>query len=348
MEAQFIYKNVSKPFSLRIFFLILFVLSLNSAAAQLQRFQFVQPKMGSPFHLIFYTTDSITAQQKATAAFALIDSLNNILSDYDSASELSRLSATAGTGSFMPVSSHLYDILLQSKIAAKESSGTFDITIGPLSSLWRMARRERTFPTKQQVQAAKAVTGMNNVVIDTAARKVKLLQQGMLLDLGGIGKGYIAQAVVDYLNREGITQVLADAGGDIVCGAAPPGKKGWTIAVNVPGEKSRLLQKSLVLQNSAVATSGDVYQYMEHEGKRYAHIIDPRSGYGVTFQRNVTVVARDGALADWLATAASILPRCRAKKLVKKKNAALLITQMEKGRLKSTFTQTIEQYWKGQ
>ena len=333
---------------MRILFLILFLFLSGSAQPQLQSYSFVQPKMGSPFHLIFYTTDSIRAKQNATAAFALIDSLNRIFSDYDSTTELSRLSATAGTGSFIKVSSYLYDMIAKSKVAAKESKGSFDITIGPLSRLWRSARRQKKFPSKEEVAAAKALTGMNKIVMDETAQSIKLKQAGMQLDLGGIGKGYIAQEVVNYFKRQGITQVLADAGGDIVCGDAPPGKRGWTIAVNVPGEKNQLLQKSLLLQNSAVATSGDVYQYMEHEGKRYAHIIDPRTGYGVTFQRNVTVVARDGALADWLATAASILPRCRSKKLVKKKKGALLINQMEKGRLKSTFTQTIEQYWKGQ
>lgn len=333
---------------MRFLFLIAFLFSLKVASAQVQRFQFVQPKMGSPFHLIFYAPDSVVAQQKAAAAFALIDSLNLLFSDYDSTSELSRLSATAGTDSFVKISSHLYDILVKSKQAAKESSESFDITVGPLSRLWRAARRQKKFPSTAEVNAAKALTGMHKLVIDTTAKKVKLTQGGMQLDLGGIGKGYIAQAVVDYLKSEGITQVLADAGGDIVCGAAPPGKAGWTIAVNRPGEKNKLLQKNLVLQHVAVATSGDVYQYMEHKGKRYAHILDPRTGYGVTFQRNVTVVAADGALADWLATAASILPRCRAKKLVKKKKAALLLNQIKKGKLRSTFTQTIDQYWEKQ
>ena len=330
---------------MRILFLIVLSISVTQATAQLQRYSFVQPKMGSPFHLIFYTTDSIIAQQKATAAYALVDSLNKIFSDYDSTSELSRLSATAGSDSFVKASSYLYDMVLQSKVAAKESKGSFDITIGPLSRLWRSARRQKRFPLKGEVAAARALTGMNKIILDEKTQRIKLTAAGMQLDLGGIGKGYIAQEVVNYLKREGITQVLADAGGDIVCGDAPPEKKGWTIAVNVPGEKNRLLQKTMLLQNSAVATSGDVYQYLEHEGKRYAHIIDPRTGYGVTFQRNVTVVAPDGALADWLATAASILPRCQSKKLAKKKNAALLITQIKKGRLKSTFTQTIEQYW---
>jgi len=245
----------------------------------------------------------------------------------------------------VPVSPYLYDIIYQSKKAAQQSRGTFDITIGPLSRLWRKARREKAFPSKTEVATAKAATSMDKIVLDTVARKVKLLQPGMQLDLGGIGKGYVAQAVVDYLKKAGIRQVLADAGGDIVCGDAPPGKKGWTIAINVPGEKAEFLQKNIILQNGAVATSGDVYQYMEHEGRRYAHIIDPRTGYGVTFQRNVTVIAANGALADWLATASSILPVCKAKRLAKKQNAALLITQKRKGRLKSTTTQSFVQYW---
>ena len=140
-------------------------------------------------------------------------------------------------------------------------------------------------------------------------------------------------------------KALADAGGDIVCSGAPPGKKGWTIAINLPGEKKGYLQKNLLLQNGAVATSGDVYQYITHEGKRYAHIIDPRTGYGVTFQRNVTVVATDGATADWLATACSILPKRKAKRLVRKKDAALLVMQVKKEKLKSYATQSFAQFW---
>ncbi len=330
---------------MRILFSIFFLVLVIGASAQMQRYHFTQPKMGSPFHLIFYANDNVIAQQKAAAAFALIDSLNHIFSDYDSTSELSRLNATAGKDSFIKISSYLYDMIIKSKVAARESKGSFDITMGPLSRLWRKARREKTFPAKEEVAAAKALTGIDKIVIDEKHQKVKLLQRGMQLDPGGIGKGYIAQEVVNYLKQEGIKQVLADAGGDIVCGDAPPGKGGWTIAVNVPGEKNKLMPKTIILQNKAVATSGDVYQYLEHEGKRYAHIIDPRTGYGVTFQRNVTVVAPDGALADWLATANSILPLWKAKKLVKKKNAALLVTQMKRGKLKSTFTQTIEQYW---
>lgn len=333
------------PFKVLFFFCLLFFTGLKKVDAQLQRFQFMQPKMGSPFHLVMYAGDSAVAAQYATQAFALIDSLNHIFSDYDSTSELSRLSATAGKDSFVQVSPQMYDLLLQSKRAAKESNKTFDVTIGPLSRLWRRSRREKVFPSAADITSTKALTGMKKLVLDTAAKKVKLLQKGMLLDAGGIGKGYIAQQVVLFLSAKGIQNVLADAGGDIVCSNPPPGKAGWNIAVNVPGQTNDLLQKTLRIKNGAVATSGDVYQFTEHKGKRYAHIINPKTGYGVTFQRNVTVIAGDGATADWLATACSILPLRRAKKLANRKGAALLVTQMKKNGLRHWATQSFNQYW---
>jgi thiamine biosynthesis lipoprotein len=156
----------------------------------------------------------------------------------------------------------------------------------------------------------------------------------MQLDLGGIAKGYTAQAVVDYLSRNGITSALLDAGGDIACTGAPPGTDGWSIGINVPEQADALLKRTIRLQNGAVATSGDVYQFTEHKGRKYSHIIDPRTGYGVTFQRNVTVIARDGTTADWLATACSLLPIRKAKKLARKQGAALLIGILSRNRLR--------------
>lgn len=283
--------------------------------------------MGSPFHLIFYATDSTTANELATEAFQLVDSLNAIFSDYIDSSELNRLSKTAGSGKAIPVSLPLYNILLQSKNAAQRSQGAFDITIGPLSKLWRTARKSKQFPPASEVQQAKKRVGIRHLLIDTATKTVKLLLPDMQLDLGGIAKGYVAQQVVNYLKEKGIAAALADAGGDVACSNPPPGKKGWTIGVNVPEKEADLLAQTLQISNEAIATSGDVYQYTEHNGKRYSHIIDPGTGYGVTHQRNVTVLAKDGATADWLATACSILPPAKCKGLVKHFGAEVLITQ---------------------
>jgi thiamine biosynthesis lipoprotein len=165
-----------------------------------------------------------------------------------------------------------------------------------------------------------------------------LLQKDMQLDLGGIAKGFVAQKVVSFLQAHGVSSALADAGGDMACSQPPPGKKGWTVGINVPESTTEILPQTIQISNSAIATSGDLYQYMEHEGTRYSHILDPRTGYGVPFQRNVTILAPDGATADWLATACSILSLRQCKKLVKQHGAELLITQMIKGKVKYYMT----------
>lgn len=302
--------------------------------------------MGSPFGIIFYATDSIEASRLSTDCYALVDTLNSVFSDYMKESELNRLCATAGTDSFVKVSDHLFHVLLLSKQGWEQSNGAFDITCGPLTHLWRKERKEKRFPDALAIKNAKQKSGFDKMVIDTAGKKIKLLQANMQLDLGGIAAGYIAQKVLELLWAKGIKSALVNASGDIVCSNAPPDKKGWTVGVNVPGEANELLDKSIELENLSVSTSGDVFQYIEHEGKRYSHIINPKTGYGVTFQRNVTIVAKDGTTADWLATACSILSMSKAKKLVKKFNADLLISQIKKGKLKMHITKGFSSYFK--
>lgn len=302
--------------------------------------------MGSPLNLIFYTTDSSRAAMLAKTSFALVDSLNAIFSDYLETSEINRLCKTAGSGVFIPVSPQLYEILLLSKTAAEKSNGAYDITIGPLSRLWRSARKSKRFPLPGEVQTARQRLGIDNLVFDTTRKAVKLLKPDMQLDLGGIAKGHVAQKLIDFLRANGVQSALADAGGDLACSDPPPGKKGWTVGINVPEKEDELLAQTITISNKAVATSGDVYQYIEHEGKRYSHIIDPKTGYGVQFQRNVTVMAHDGATADWLATACSILPLGKCKKLVKKFGASLLITQMEDGKITYFMTKEMKEHLK--
>lgn len=290
--------------------------------------------MGSPFNLIFYATDSATAAALARQSFLLVDSINAVFSDYLPDSELNNLSATSGKDSFVAVSPLLYGIIQTSREAGQKSKGAFDITLGPLSKLWRRARKDKIFPREQEVSKAREAIGFEHIIIDTTSHCIKLEKANMQLDLGGIAKGFAAQQVIQFLTSKGIGSALAAASGDIVCSGAPPGKTGWTVGINLPQSTDSLLPKTVSLQNKAVSTSGDVYQFIEHGGKRYSHIINPATGYGVRSQRNVTVVAGDGTTSDWLATACSILPVNRAKSLVKRHKAALLITELKKGKIR--------------
>ena len=332
---------------LRVFFIIFFGCIVFSAAAQMTRFSFTQSKMGAPFTIVFYSKDSVQAVSIAKRCFVLVDSFNFIFSDYIDTSELSNLSKTAGVNSIpVKLSPALYDILIQSKKAYELSEGAFDITMGPLSKLWRKARKQQLFPTDSTVRSIRNLIGFNKLIFDTLNYTVRLTQPGMQLDLGGIAQGYVAQKVIDFLLSQEITQALINASGDIVMSGAPVDKDGWVVGVNLPEKTDELLNQKLILKNRAVTTSGDAYQFIEKDGIKYSHIINPITGYGVTFHRNVTVIAADGTTADWLATACSILSLKKAKKLASILGAEVLITELKRGRLKLNSTRGFRFFWK--
>lgn len=325
----------------RLFFLLLFPVSVS---AQLKRFHFIENKMGAPFSIIFYHTDSLEALLLSKECFSIVDSLNDIFSDYSSTSEIAKLSLQSNLND-IKVSDELYELIALSKQAWRRAGKAFDITIGALTRLWRKAKAEKRFPSKKEIRQAKDQTGFSNVGYDIFTRTISFKKQGIRFDFGGIIPGYAAQRVVDHLKSKSILHALADASGDIVMTNAPPGKKGWSIGINLPEEENELWDKKLELSNCAVSTSGDVYRFIIHNEKKYSHIIDPRTGYGVTSQRNVTVIAKNGATADWLATACSVLPIKKALRLVKREKAELLIAVFQDERFVTYKSKNFDSYF---
>ncbi len=327
-----------------IYIALLIVFFTQPLNGQNKKYLFTETKMGSPFNLILVAKDSSQARLIARDCFRLIDSLSQIFSDYDSSSEVSKINAQAGIRS-VSMSPAMLDLVLQSKLAYRKSHGAYDISIGPLSLLWRKARKNNAFPADSSIDAARKLVGFNWIQLDKQASTIYLPKKGMRLDFGGIAKGYIAQWVIDYLKNRGIQEALADAGGDISMSGAPLKTKGWLVGVNIPENTDELLNHKLQLANISVATSGDVYQYMEKNGVKYSHIINPKTGYGVSWLRNVTVIAPQGATADWLATACSILPLKEAKKIALENHAQLLISTIQNGKIKFYSTPSFKKYW---
>ncbi len=239
-------------------------------------------------------------------AFARIRELDGKLSDYDPASELNALAA-APAGRPHPVSADLFAVLRKALEVARASRGAFDPTVGPLVKLWRRARRTGRRPDEPTVSEARRRVGYDKVALDPAARTVTLAVDGMALDLGGIAKGFAAQEALDVLRRRGFPNALVDAGGDVVVGDAPARRDGWRVGLAVPGREGLPVDEGLVVTRRAVATSGDAFRFTVIDGKRYSHILDPRTGEPLTRSMSVTVIARDGALADALASAVSVL-----------------------------------------
>ena len=326
---------------LRLIFLLLFPFTLS---AQLKRFEFPGNKMGSPFNIIFYHTDSVEAVSLARECFLIVDSLNNIFSDYSSESEIGKL-ALQTDQTDIKVSEELFSMIIISKDAWERSGKTFDITIGALTQLWRKAKKENRFPSEAEIEAAKDLTGFKNIIINERSKTISFKKPGIRFDFGGIVPGYVAQRVIDFLKTKNVNIALVDASGDIVMSDAPPGKDGWTIGINLPENENEIWDKKLELQNFAVSTSGDVYRYTIHNGIKYSHIIDPRTGYGVTSQRNVTVITKYGADADWLATACSILPIKKALSLAKKEHAAIFIATLKNEKITIYKSKSLERYF---
>jgi thiamine biosynthesis lipoprotein len=330
-----------KPF---IYTIALLVFSTPLLQAQTRKFSYSEMKMGSAFNLIIVSADSNKANHLARKSYELVDSLNHIFSNYDSSSELSKINASAGLLPYK-MSTAMLDLVQKSQYAYIQSKGAYDISIGPLSSLWRNARKAKLFPEASTVLATKKLVGLNQVKINKRLGTIFLPNANMQLDFGGIAKGYIAQWVINFLKANGIQQALVDAGGDIVMSGPPLNQQGWLIGVNLPETTDQLLNKKLQLSNCSVATSGDVFQFIEYKGVKYSHIINPLTGYGVTNLRNVTIVAKTGATADWLATACSILPIKEAKQLAISHQAALLITTLKNGKLVFEATPNFKNYW---
>jgi len=290
-------------------------LGLPPGPQDLQRFEFALVRMGTQFRIVVYAPSRDEASRAAMAAFERVEQLEDIMSDYREESELVRLSREAVAAPKV-VSPELFFVLERAAHFSRLSGGAFDVTIGPVVQLWREARRTKRLPAPVELAQARAAVDYRNVELDPAARTVHLRRSGMRLDLGAIAKGYAADEALKVLQSRGYRSALVDAGGDIALGGAPPGAPGWKIAIDMAGPKGEDLPCTLVLHGLGIATSGDRFQFVEVEGERYSHIVNPQDGLGLKDSFSTTVIAGDAITADVLATTLSVMPVTEALKLV--------------------------------
>lgn len=298
-----------------------------SEQAQLARFEFQQPHMGTLFTITLYATNEVSARAAAEAAFAKVAALNQTMTDYDPESDLMRL-CRQPVGQPVSVSAELFAILGESRRIAKLSAGVFDPTIGPVVRLWRRSRRTEVLPTPEQIAHARESVGWQKFSLDKKMQTVTLLATNMQLDLGGIAKGYAADAALKVLGERRIHCALVAASGDIAVGDAPPGQAGWRVSIGTPFQRQGQ-ERTLLLKNAAVSTSGDSEQFVVIDGRHYSHIVDPRTGMGLTNRCQVSIIAPHATQTDALATAVSILGAEQGAALIKAEPHASAIIYQE-------------------
>jgi thiamine biosynthesis lipoprotein len=290
-------------------FCLLILASLSGPSTEepkLSRFSYAEPHMGTRFQIIVYAADQTSAKQATRAAFQRIADLDQIMSDYRSTSELMQLCAKAGDAP-VHVSDDLFFVLRKAQHVSEISDGAFDVTVGPVVRLWRLSRRTGLLPDAEKLAKARALVGYQNVRLDEQKHTVQLLKPRMQLDLGGIAKGYAADAALEVLKKHGISRALVAAGGDIAVSGPPPDAAGWTVGIAPLLDPNAQPKRSLILHDAAVSTSGDAEQHVEIGGKRYSHIIDPRTGMGLVGRQSVTVVAEHGITADSMTKVVCVL-----------------------------------------
>jgi thiamine biosynthesis lipoprotein len=273
--------------------------------------------MGMPVRIALHASDQAAALRAATAAFARIAALDAAMSDYRADSEIRAVARLAPAP--VPVSRDVYACVSRALEIARDTGGAFDPTVGPVIALWREARATGRLPARAALQAARGLTGWRRVELDQQRQTIRLPDADMRLDLGGVAKGYILQAALETLRAEGVPSALLQAGGDIVTGDAPPGTAGWRIELGRNELVADLPQISYeLIANAAVATSGPSAQFVEIDGVQYSHVVDPRTGQALTTATMAHVTAPDGATADAVATAATVLGTAGLSQLRKK------------------------------
>ncbi|MFK7845112.1 MAG: FAD:protein FMN transferase [Rhodothermales bacterium] len=293
------------------------------------KYQYTQLHLGVQVRIVVFAEKEEKAKTAVKAAFNRFATLEDVFSNYRATSEVSRLTSTT-YNKFNKVSNELFSVLESSIAFSNETHGAFDITLGPLIELWRNARKQQVLPDHVSLASAFDRAGWQKVMLNAEDQTVKLMAEQMMLDMGGIAKGFIVDEAMSVLRQHGIDRALIEAGGEILVSGPPPDKPGWFIEVPGANTDSRIAQTARTLKNAAIATSGDTEQFVTIDGLRYSHIIDPLTGLGNTSRRMATVIAPNGETADKFATALTLMDSLSAEQLIRSHPEVIAFTRVAK------------------
>lgn len=272
-----------------------------------------QMHMGTLVSLTAVAASKERAQVSIEAGFSEIKRLEQMLSTWIPASEVSQVNIAAGQDPVV-VSGETFELVSRSLEMARLTEGGFNIAIGPAVEAWSVTERQR-IPSRGELQALKPLVDWSTIQIDRRARTIHLPQPGMRIDIGGIGKGYAADRAVDVMRQAGAQGGVAALSGDIKTFGDLPGMQGFPVGIRHPRLEGMLIA-TIDLKNEAISTAGDYERYFEREGVRYHHILDPRTLEPARKCQSVTVIAIEGTVADGLDTGIFVLGPERGMALV--------------------------------
>jgi thiamine biosynthesis lipoprotein len=302
----------------------LVVLGLIFLAVRLpaeELFTRVHPAMGTDFTLYIYAADAAAADSEADRAFAIVDQLEALLSNYQPQSELSRINSEAGSHA-VTTDPDTFRFLEESLAWSKRSDGAFDITVGKLMKAWGFFRSTGHVPTDAELAHVRAETGWKHVVLSAGTRTVRFTAPGVELDPGGIGKGFAVDAAIEALRADHVRAALLSAGSSTIYGlGAPPNAQGWKIRVPNPQQQKDAIS-TIVLRDTSLSTANCSEKHFVVGSHLYCHIMDPRTLRPVEGRLQATVIAPSATDSDALSNAIFVLDAAGRRRLMQALPAA--------------------------
>jgi thiamine biosynthesis lipoprotein len=283
-----------------------FILSfIGLTAVSQQPYKRVMQLMGSTFEITVVDDDAIRANKNIDAAVAEIKRIERLISSWDMASQTSEINKNAGVKAIR-VKKELFQLIERAKSISKLTDGAFDISYASMDRIWKFDKSMEQMPSDKEIKLSVAKVGAKSIELDAKNKTIFLKKEGMKIGFGAIGKGYAADKAKTLLQERGVSAGIINASGDMNAWGSQPDGTPWRVAIRNPMNKNKVFAL-MPLQNKAVVTSGNYEKYVCFNGVRYAHIIDPRTGYPATELISVTVFAPKAEIADALATAVFVM-----------------------------------------
>ena len=280
-------------------------LALTIACSAQQPYKRTLKLMGSRFDVTVVANDSIAGNKYIDTAVAEITRIEKLISSWDAKSQTSEINRNAGIKA-VKVDTELFQLIERAIKISKLTDGAFDISYASMDRIWQFDGSMAVMPSEEEITASVSKVGFQNIVLDKAKYTVFLKKSGMKIGFGGIGKGYAADKAKDLLISKGVPSGIINASGDMNTWGKQPNGDEWKVAITNPLDKNKVFAL-LPISNGAVVTSGNYEKFVNFKGKRYTHIIDPRTGYPSSGIISVTVFAPKAELADALATSVFVM-----------------------------------------
>ncbi|AZA74594.1 FAD:protein FMN transferase [Chryseobacterium indoltheticum] len=301
--------------SLKSFSHLFLILLSSSVFSQVQRSRLVT-LMGSKFEITLVDKDSLSAEKNIDKSVSEIRRIENLISEWNPETQISEVNRNAGIKP-VKVDAEVFALTEKGIYFSQLTDGAFDISIVAMDKIWKFDDSMNELPSEESIRNSVKNVGYQNIILDKSNSTIFLKNKGMKIGFGSIGKGYAADKTRELMKSFGVKAGIINASGDISTWGTQPDGTPWAIGINNPF-RDDTIAAVLYLKENAVTTSGSYEKYAEINGKRYSHIMNPKTGYPSTGLTSVTVVGSNATMANGFSTSIMVLGRKKGLKLIKK------------------------------